>query len=40
MTGTDTIETHPLPDDLCWPGARRIAIVFNVAWEIWRDGTT
>ena len=40
MTGTDTIETHPLPDDLCWPGARRIAVVFNVAWEIWRDGAT
>ncbi|TFL19454.1 polysaccharide deacetylase family protein [Jannaschia formosa] len=35
-----TFETRALQGDLCWPGGRRIAVVFNVAWEMWRDGAT
>ncbi|WP_174803404.1 polysaccharide deacetylase family protein [Martelella limonii] len=41
MTDTeDRYETIALPADLLWPKGRRIAVVFNVAWEIWRDGRT
>ena len=29
-----------LPADLCWPGDRRIAVVFNVAYEMWSEGAS
>lgn len=28
------------PTDLCWPGGRRIAVVFNIAYEMWTQGAT
>ena len=27
-----------LPDDFRWPGGRRVAVVFNIAYEAWSDG--
>ena len=27
-----------LPDDFRWPGGRRLAVVFNIAYEAWSDG--
>lgn len=30
----------PLRRDLVWPGGRRIAVVFNLAWEMWTPGAT
>lgn len=32
------IETRPLPEGLTWPDGRRIAVVFNVAYEVWSEG--
>jgi peptidoglycan/xylan/chitin deacetylase (PgdA/CDA1 family) len=39
---TDTTRTgrRPLPEPLLWPGGRRIAVVFNVAYEMWSEGAT
>ena len=34
------LETQPLPKDLRWPGNRRIAVVFNLAYEMWSPGAT
>ena len=28
------------PADLCWPEGRRIALVFNIAYEMWTPGAT
>lgn len=28
------------PRDMRWPGDRRIAVVFNIAYEMWTPGTT
>ncbi|MET4130594.1 polysaccharide deacetylase family protein [Roseovarius sp. MBR-6] len=33
-------ETHPLAADLLWPENRRIAVVFNLAYEMWSPGVT
>ncbi|MBN9475507.1 MAG: hypothetical protein ABS43_29780 [Bordetella sp. SCN 67-23] len=27
-----------LPDDFRWPGGKRIAVIFNIAFEAWSDG--
>jgi peptidoglycan/xylan/chitin deacetylase (PgdA/CDA1 family) len=27
-----------LPDDFRWPGGKRVAVVFNIAYEAWSDG--
>ena len=27
-----------LPDDFRWPGGRRVAVIFNIAYEAWSDG--
>jgi len=27
-----------LPDDFRWPGGRRLAVIFNIAYEAWSDG--
>ena len=27
-----------LPDDFRWPGGRRCAVIFNIAYEAWSDG--
>ena len=40
MSHESAFERKALTGDLVWPGGRRIAVVFNVAWEMWRDGTT
>ncbi|NNU79055.1 polysaccharide deacetylase family protein [Halovulum dunhuangense] len=34
------VERVPLYGDLVWPGGRRIAVVFNLAWEMWMPGAT
>lgn len=31
---------RPMPDGLVWPGGKRIAVVFNIACEMWSDGAT
>jgi len=33
-------ERIPLGRELVWPGNRRIAVVFNLAWEMWTPGFT
>lgn len=33
-------ETQSLAPDLVWPGNRRIAVVFNLAYEMWSTGAT
>ncbi|MCM2561688.1 polysaccharide deacetylase family protein [Lutimaribacter sp. EGI FJ00015] len=33
-------EKRPVAQDLCWPGNRRIAVVFNLAFETWSPGAT
>lgn len=33
-------ETRHMPTDFCWPGGKRIAVVFNVAYEMWSEGAT
>lgn len=33
-------KTLPLGRDLVWPGGRRIAVVFNLAYEMWSPGAT
>jgi len=35
-----SVEKRPLSPDLCWPGDRRIAVVFNLAYEMWSPGVT
>jgi peptidoglycan/xylan/chitin deacetylase (PgdA/CDA1 family) len=37
---TSECETVPLGGDLLWPGGRRIAVVFNLAYEMWSSGKT
>ena len=27
-----------LPDDFRWPGGKRLAVIFNIAYEAWSDG--
>ena len=27
-----------LPEDFRWPGGRRVAVIFNIAYEAWSDG--
>ncbi len=34
------VEKVPLDRDLAWPGGARIAVVFNLAWEMWTPGAT
>ena len=34
-----TFDTEPL-SDLVWPDGRRIAVVFNLAYEMWTEGVT
>lgn len=34
------VERQPLAPDLCWPDNRRIAVVFNLAFEMWSPGET
>jgi peptidoglycan/xylan/chitin deacetylase (PgdA/CDA1 family) len=31
---------QPVPETLCWPEGRRIAVVFNLAYEMWSPGVT
>jgi peptidoglycan/xylan/chitin deacetylase (PgdA/CDA1 family) len=44
MEGTSTMSeiiqprTTRLPDDFRWPGGKRVAIIFNIAYEAWSDG--
>ncbi|TMM51322.1 polysaccharide deacetylase [Sulfitobacter sabulilitoris] len=33
-------EKHSVAQDLCWPDNRRIAVVFNLAYEMWSPGVT
>jgi peptidoglycan/xylan/chitin deacetylase (PgdA/CDA1 family) len=33
-------EIRPMPDGLVWPGGKRIAVVFDIACEMWSDGAT
>lgn len=33
-------DTQPVARDLTWPDGRRIAVVFNLAYEMWSDGAT
>jgi peptidoglycan/xylan/chitin deacetylase (PgdA/CDA1 family) len=33
-------EKKPMPADMRWPDDRRIAVVFNLAWEMWSPGAT
>ena len=33
-------DTQPLAGDLAWPGGRRVAVVFNLAYEAWSEGAT
>jgi len=39
-TDTNRPERRPLPGPPLWPGGRRIAVVFNVAYEMWSAGAT
>ncbi|MCE0507309.1 polysaccharide deacetylase family protein [Roseivivax sp. GX 12232] len=34
------IDTQPFGDDLVWPEGRRIAVIFNLAYEAWSEGAT
>lgn len=29
---------HRLPDSFRWPGGKRLAVIFNIAYEAWSDG--
>jgi len=41
MTDTQrAVDTRSMPAGFAWPGDRRIAVVFNVALEMWSDGAT
>lgn len=33
-------EKKPIKKDTCWPDNRRIAVVFNLAYEMWSPGAT
>lgn len=33
-------EKRPLAEGLTWPGGKRVAVVFNLAWEMWTPGAT
>lgn len=33
-------EIRPMPAGFCWPQGKRIAVVFNVAYEMWSEGAT
>lgn len=35
-----TVDTRPMPLGLSWPKGKRIAIVFNIALEMWSEGVT
>lgn len=34
------LEIGLMPSGFCWPQGKRIAVVFNVAYEMWSDGVT
>lgn len=34
----DTPLITRLPDDFRWPGGKRVAVIFNIAYEAWSDG--
>lgn len=34
------VDTRSMPAGFSWPDGRRIAVVFNVAFEMWSDGAT
>lgn len=38
MTTTATPAITRLPDSFRWPGGRRVAVIFNIAYEAWSDG--
>ena len=41
MRDNSQISVYSYPgEDLVWPNGRRIAVVFNVAYEMWTDGAT
>lgn len=41
MQAKDNIpERNMISASLCWPNGRRIAVVFNVAYEMWSEGAT
>ena len=33
-------EIRPAPANMKWPGGRNVAVVFNVAYEVWSEGAT
>ena len=38
MSTSDTPVITRLPDDFRWPGGKRVAVIFNLAYEAWSDG--
>ncbi|HEY4374975.1 MAG TPA: polysaccharide deacetylase family protein [Burkholderiales bacterium] len=37
-SASDTPIITRLPDDFRWPGGKRVAVIFNIAYEAWSDG--
>lgn len=37
-SATDTPVITRLTDDFRWPGGKRVAVIFNIAYEAWSDG--
>ena len=40
MAPAEQPEIRPSPAGMRWPGGRNVAVVFNVAYEMWSDGAT
>jgi peptidoglycan/xylan/chitin deacetylase (PgdA/CDA1 family) len=38
MSSADTPIITRLPDSFRWPGGKRVAVIFNLAYEAWSDG--
>ena len=38
MTTTGQPVISRLPDSFRWPGGKRVAVIFNIAFEAWSDG--
>ena len=38
MSSIATPAVTRLPDDFRWPGGKRVAVIFNLAYEAWSDG--
>jgi len=38
MSSADTPIITRLPDSFRWPGGKRVAVIFNIAYEAWSDG--